>query len=460
MAGAVRARARATVTTACLRRCFIADSYWRDVLALTWRIQTVGGADAIVRELDAARRAAGRAASRSIRSRTPPRRVTRAGTEAIEAIFRFETAEGRGSGVVRLIARRRGRHAEGLDAAHRARRDEGPRGAASARSRPDRAGLLARFPRAQLARPAARPPPHMPTAIRPCWSSAAGRPGCRSPRAWPAAGRHADRRPRAAHRRQLAQALPRADPAQPGARQSPALHAVSAELADLHPEGQARRTGSRPMWRAWSSTTGPAPNSRAAPTTKRRALVGRAAPRRRHDARTMHPRHVVMATGVSGIPNLPDIPTLRNFAGTVLHSSQYEDGEAWSGKRALVIGTGNSGHDIAQDLHVERREVTLVQRSPTLVVNIEPSAQLAYALYDEGPAAGGLRPDRRVDAARARAQEPRPAHRAGESSSTRTCSTSSSASGSSSISARTAPAGSSSISPAAAATISTSAAPT
>ena len=29
--------------------------------------------------------------------------------------------------------------------------------------------------------------------------------------------------------------------------------------------------------------------------------------------RTMHPRHVVMATGVSGIPNLPDIPALEEL---------------------------------------------------------------------------------------------------------------------------------------------------
>src|SRR5262249_9087949 len=59
--------------------------------------------------------------------------------------------------------------------------------------------------------------------------------------------------------------------------------------------------------------------------------------------------------------------------------------EDWSGKRAIVIGTGNSGHDIAQDLFSSGAEVTLVQRSPTLIVNIEPSAQLAYAMYDEGP---------------------------------------------------------------------------
>jgi cation diffusion facilitator CzcD-associated flavoprotein CzcO len=98
----------------------------------------------------------------------------------------------------------------------------------------------------------------------------------------------------------------------------------------------------------------------------------------------MHPRHVVMATGVSGIPNLPEIPTLRNFNGEVLHSSQYSDGDAWRGKNVLVIGSGNSGHDIAQDLHSSDAKVTLVQRSSTMIVNVEPSAQLPYALYDEG----------------------------------------------------------------------------
>ncbi len=100
--------------------------------------------------------------------------------------------------------------------------------------------------------------------------------------------------------------------------------------------------------------------------------------------RTMHPRHVVLATGVSGIPSLPDIPGLTNFAGTVIHSSQYTDGEEWKGKQALVIGTGNSGHDIAQDLHSSGAGVTMVQRSSTLVVSIEPSAQLVYTPYNEG----------------------------------------------------------------------------
>src|SRR4029077_17846108 len=79
------------------------------------------------------------------------------------------------------------------------------------------------------------------------------------------------------------------------------------------------------------------------------------------------------------------IPTLKGFRGTVLHSSQYDNAAAWKGKRAVVIGTGTSGHDIAQDLHGAGAQVTIVQRSPTLVINVEPSAQLVYSIYHEGP---------------------------------------------------------------------------
>ena len=129
---------------------------------------------------------------------------------------------------------------------------------------------------------------------------------------------------------------------------------------------------------------------------------------------TMRPRHVVMATGVSGIPSIPDIPTLKNFGGTVLHASQYRDGEDFGGKRAIVIGTGNSGHDIAQDLYSSGARVTLVQRSPTLVVNIEPSAQLAYALYDEGPPIEDCDLIATSMPFALRAQEPHRAHRAGQ----------------------------------------------
>ena len=102
------------------------------------------------------------------------------------------------------------------------------------------------------------------------------------------------------------------------------------------------------------------------------------------DTRELQPRHVVMATGVSGIPSLPDIPSLKDFSGQVLHSSEYDDAPAWADSNVIIIGTGNSGHDIAQDLHSHGAHVTMIQRSPTTILKVEPSAQLPYALYNEG----------------------------------------------------------------------------
>ena len=85
-----------------LKSLFHTDSHWRDVLALTWQIKTVNGSDAILGELRAHAGQAKLIGIRTALNRTAPRHVTRAGTDAIEAIFRFETAVGRGSGVLRL----------------------------------------------------------------------------------------------------------------------------------------------------------------------------------------------------------------------------------------------------------------------------------------------------------------------------------------------------------------------
>lgn len=100
--------------------------------------------------------------------------------------------------------------------------------------------------------------------------------------------------------------------------------------------------------------------------------------------RVVRPRHLVFATGVSGIPNRPEAPGLEAFAGTIMHSGQYTIGHAWKGKKALVMGTGNSGHDVAQDLHASGAEVTMIQRGTTLVVSLQ-QAQRVYDMYQEGP---------------------------------------------------------------------------
>ena len=367
-----------------LKILFHADSHWRDLLAFTWRIRTVNGADAILRELKAHIGKVRPAAFRIDPRRAAPRHVTRAGADVHEAIFTFETAEGRGSGVLRLTPDA----GDGntlkawtlLTALDEIKGHEEQTG----RSRPQNKIYSRDF-------------------RRPNWLDLRK-----------AAAEYVDREP----------AVLVVGGGQAGL-------SIAARLTQLEVDtlivDRDRRIGDNwrnryhalvlhnqthvnhmpymhfpPTWPAyipkdkiaawfeayvesmelnyWTATEfeGGAYNEKEG----RWSVI-----LRRDDGtkREMHPRHVIMATGVSGIPSLPDIPTLRNFRGTVLHSSQYDDGERWSGKKVLVVGSGNSGHDIAQDLHSSGARVTLVQRSSTMIVNVEPSAQLPYALYDEGP---------------------------------------------------------------------------
>jgi hypothetical protein len=97
--------------------------------------------------------------------------------------------------------------------------------------------------------------------------------------------------------------------------------------------------------------------------------------------RELRPRHIVMATGVSGIPYVPDMRGLEEFSGQVLHSTSYTTGNRYAGKDVLVVGTGSSGHDIAQDLHAVGANVTMVQRGSTSVVSLYPSVQMWSSSY-------------------------------------------------------------------------------
>jgi len=101
--------------------------------------------------------------------------------------------------------------------------------------------------------------------------------------------------------------------------------------------------------------------------------------------RIMKPKHIVMAVGVSSVPNRTKIPGMEGYKGKVIHSTDYSSGRDYKGKNVLVFGTGTSAHDVAQDLYVHGANVKIVQRSPSMVVNVEPSAQLPYQLYREGP---------------------------------------------------------------------------
>jgi len=364
-----------------LRGLFHADSHWRDALALSWTIQTRSGAAALAPEL---LRSAARARARRFAidaTRTPPRAVTRSGTKAFEAIFAFETARGRCNGVLRLTRAGRSLKAwtllTALDAikGHEERIGRArPKGEAYSR---DFRGPNWLDQRVAAARYADRDPVVLVVGGGQGGLSIAARLtqlgiDTLIVDRWPRVGDNWRQRYHALtlHNQVQVNHLPYIPfpPSWP-------LYIPKDKLANwFEAYVEAMELN---YWAGTEFEGGSYDEGEGRWTVRLRRADG--------SVREMRPRHVVMAVGVSGIPVIPELPGLREFKGTVLHSSQYDDGERWKGKKALIVGSGNSGHDIAQDLYSAGAEVALVQRSPTLIVNIEPSAQLAYALYDEGP---------------------------------------------------------------------------
>ena len=101
--------------------------------------------------------------------------------------------------------------------------------------------------------------------------------------------------------------------------------------------------------------------------------------------RILHPKYLILANGLVGTPRRPELQGLKDFQGDVLHTAEFTNGANWRGKKALVIGTGTSAHDVAQDLHCNGVDTTMVQRGSTTVVSINPSARLVYGTYEGIP---------------------------------------------------------------------------
>jgi putative flavoprotein involved in K+ transport len=78
---------------------------------------------------------------------------------------------------------------------------------------------------------------------------------------------------------------------------------------------------------------------------------------------------VVVATGYNNAPFMPDYPGRNGFTGELLHASRYRNAEPYRGRDVLVVGSGNTGAEIAVDL-VEggARRVRLAVRTPPNIV--------------------------------------------------------------------------------------------
>lgn len=361
---------------------FVPDGHWRDILAFGWDITTTSGAAGIEEKLNAALPRTRPHRFRLAAGRTPPRRLRRAGQEVIEALAGFQTAAGAAHAVLRLLpdaeapgGLRCWTLATSLDSLHGHEEQTGQR-------RPTGEDFSRKFgaenwlDRRNRARAYAG---HDPTVI----VVGAGQAGLSI----------------AARLGQMGLDTLIIDrQARVGDNWRKRYHSLT-----LHNEVHVNHLPYMPFPPTWpvfipkdmlanwfehyvealelNVWTGTALTAGSYDEASGHWSVTL----RREDGseRVMRPRHLVFATGVSGIPIMPKLPGLEEFRGTVMHSGAYTEGSAWKGRPALVLGTGNSAHDVAQDLHASGAQVSMIQRSPTHIVGIR-QAQAVYSIYAEG----------------------------------------------------------------------------
>jgi cation diffusion facilitator CzcD-associated flavoprotein CzcO len=370
--------------TACdkasLARLFAPECHFRDMLAFSWTICPRQGAEAIAAFLAGAQTGTGAHDFSLAEYRTPPRLVRRLGVEVYEAIFRFESTTGRGFGVVRLLAENPAQawvlmtsldelkgHEEKIDARRPSgdaySRNFGGENWLDQRNRErgfvDRdpvvlvigggqngLAVAARLAQLEIDTLVVDKYPRIGDNWRVRYHSLALHnqihvnhlPYMPFPRTWP-------------------KYIPKD---------------MLGNWLEMYAEAM--------QLNCWSNTEfidGEWDTAAERWTARLRLADG--------SERVMHPRHLILSNGTNGIAHIPDLPGLKDFAGDMFHSHGFRSGAPWRGKKALVLGTGNSGHDVAQDLHNHGVDTTIIQRGSTTVVSIEPSAKLNYALYEEGP---------------------------------------------------------------------------
>ena len=376
--------ALATADTAGLANLFQPECHWRDILAFTWHLTPTYGRDEIATGLIARQQATKASGFRIDPDRTAPRRARRLGVDVVEAIFAFETAVGRGNGILRLTADASGgdtmrawvfstnlEELKGFEEKVGKRR---PTGAAFSRNF---GGENWQDMRNRLEAYADRDPAVLVIGAGQSGLAIAARLNqigvdTLVVEKWARIGDNWRMRYHslALHNSIEVDHLPYMPfpPTYP-------KYVPKDMLGDWF-EIYARAMEIN----CWTSTEFVGGDWDEAA----KCWVARV---KRADGseRVMRPRHIVFANGVSSVPYVPELPGLASFEGDVLHSEGFANGAKWQGGKALVLGTGTSGNDIALDLHSYDIATTIIQRGSTTVVSIDPSAKLNYALYEEGP---------------------------------------------------------------------------
>lgn len=372
---ALRHRTQASVAS-----LFAPDGHWRDLLAFTWTITPCQGAEAIA-ALMVAKQATAKARGFAIaEERTPPRHVQRSGIEVIEGIFQYETELGRGFGVVRLLANEPTKAFQLMTNLHELKGFEEKIG----RRRPTGEAYSRNFGGTN-------------------WKDqriASQRYTDREPSVLVVGGGQAGLTVAATLGHLGVDTLVIDKLARVGDCWRTRYHSLA-----LHNPTDINHLPYMPFppnWPvylpkdmiadwfeayAWAmelnfwTSSELVSGAYDASAGRWKAVVRNAD----GSERTVRPKHLIFANGLVGFPHIPELPGLKDFKGDVMHTTEFTNGANWQGKKALVLGTGTSAHDVAQDLHSYGVDTTIIQRGSTMVISINPSAKLTYGLYDGVP---------------------------------------------------------------------------
>ncbi len=356
------------------------DCHWRDVLAFTWHITPGEGRDGIAARLAQEQPRTAAHGFHLPANRKPPRKVTRLGVDSIEALFEFKTAIGRGAGLLRLSPDAEGRMLawhfsttlESLDGHEEKIGDNRPTGAAYSRN-------FGGDNWADIRRKAAAYEDREPTVL----VIGAAQAGLSV----------AARLNQIGVDTLVVEQWPRIGDSWRKRYHSLALHNSIHlnHLPYLHFPPTWPKYIPKDMLGNWFEFYADAMEINCWTDTEFANATWDDGDKRwtvqlkRGDGteRIVRPRHLVFANGVSSYPMTPEIVGLDDFKGDIIHTEGFDSGAAWSGKRALIIGTGSSANDVALDLHSHGVHTTLIQRGSTTVVSINPSARLNEAIWNE-----------------------------------------------------------------------------
>lgn len=351
------------------------DFHWRDLFALTWNITPRDGSDDALRSLVVAQNGAQARGFRLAEGHAPPRRVTRAGVSVLESLVEFETGLVRGLGVLRMRTDNLEKAWILLTALHEIKGAEWPVGKNRPEGKHDR--LFGGETRAQ------RRAREMEFADR-------------DPEVLIIGGGH-NGISVAVQLRMLGvdalvvERLPRVGDNWRNRYGSLALHnkvAVNHLPFLKYPESWPDFL-TKDMLGDWIEFYAHAMDANVWTDTEflsgewdEAGKMWKARVRRADGTeRTMHVKHIVFANGgIIGKPKHPKFPGLEDFAGKVMHSVDYTSGEAWRGKNVIIVGVGNTAHDVAQDLHGFGANVTMIQRGSITVFSVD-AVTINHALY-------------------------------------------------------------------------------